>query len=73
MITTMSKIKSRFKRFFSEIYTVSLCKKIIDSEVESKSDAELRVSEEMRKWEMRKWVNEKWVNEKSGNEKLEMR
>ena len=48
MITTMSKIKSRFKRFFSEIYTVSLCKKIIDSEVESKSDAELRVSEEMR-------------------------
>ena len=44
----MSKIKSRFERFFSEIYTVSLCKKIIDSEVESKSDAELRVSEEMR-------------------------
>ena len=47
-MSKMSKIKSRFERFFSEIYTVSLCKKIIDSEVESKSDAELRVSEEMR-------------------------
>ena len=48
-MTTMSKVKSRFKQFLSEIYTVRLCKKIIDSEVESKSDAELRVSEEMRK------------------------
>ena len=48
-MTTMSKIKSRFEQFFSELYTVRLCKKIIDSEVESKSDAELRVSEEMRK------------------------
>ena len=72
----MSKIKSRFKQFLSEIYTVRLCKKKkIDSKVESKSDAELRVSEEMRneKWEMRneKWQmrNEKWEMRKWGNEK----
>ena len=40
-MTTMSKVKSRFKQFLSEIYTVRLCKKIY-SEVESKSDAEIR-------------------------------
>ena len=57
-MTTMSKVKSRFKQFLSEIYTVRLCKKIIDSEVESKSDAELRVSEEMRNEEMRNQKSE---------------
>ena len=41
-MTTMSKIKSHFKQFLSEIYTVRLCKKMIDSEVESKSHAEIR-------------------------------
>ena len=41
-MTTMSKTKSRFRQFLSEIYTVRLFKKIIESEVESKSDAEIR-------------------------------
>ena len=54
-MTTISKIKSHFEQFLSEIYTVRLCKKKkkkrkkkkkkMDPEVESKSDAELRVSE----------------------------
>ena len=77
----MSKIKSPFKRFLSEIYTASLCKKEIDSEVESKSDAELRVSEEMRNEEMRnqkseirnkettKWETRNEELSKWGNEK----
>ena len=48
-MTTMSKIKYRFEQFLSEIYTVRLCKKIVDSEFESKYEAELRGNEGMRK------------------------
>ena len=55
----MSKIKSHFKQFLSEIYTVRLCKKMIDSEVESKSHAEIRNGKWEFKWEMK---NEKWGN-----------
>ena len=48
-MTAMSKIKYRFEQFLSEIYTVRLCKKIVDSEFESKYEAELRGNEGMRK------------------------
>ena len=64
----MSKIKSRFKQFLSEIYTVRLCKK---KKNRFKSWVKIWC------WIKSKWGNEKWEmrNEKweVTNEKWEMR